>query len=72
MYIKMLKHDSHSFLHGIELQQDVAESYLSLGKLYWKMEGKWRTQRDKCLDCLLKVRPLKQMVLVHVENMLKI
>ncbi|CAB3986085.1 tetratricopeptide repeat 37, partial [Paramuricea clavata] len=47
-----------SFLHGIELQQDVAESYLNLGKLYWKAEGKWRTQKDKCLNCLLKAAKL--------------
>ena len=54
-----MKYIFHSFQCAIELEQNSAEGYLNLGKLYWKMDGKWRTEREKCLDCLLKVCPLK-------------
>ncbi|XP_028406847.1 tetratricopeptide repeat protein 37-like [Dendronephthya gigantea] len=47
-----------SFRLAIELQQDVAENHLNLGKLYWKMEGRYRTDRDKCLEHLLKAAKL--------------
>lgn len=45
----------YSFRRGVDLKQDVADNCLSLGKLYWKMDGKWRTDKEKCLQCLLKV-----------------